>query len=287
MGRLVIGYQNRCDEGALSGGSWIASAPLSNLQDRRISRVARSNGVTNAATQFDIDLGRPRRISLLALVVHNISVVGRVRVQGADNPGFASPVHDSGWQQVWPFGMIDQSLLEWEDDNFWFGTLSDDARAGFQSPYTWRVNPYVACRYWRVLIDDTSNADGYIQIGRLFISDAWSPSIGGAGMGASLVYEDASSPDRSLGGTKYFDKRESYRVYRFSLPALTKAEAFNYALEMQRISGLSGEVLVIPDPDDRINMPRRAFVANMQQLNPITQPNGAAMATEFVLEEII
>lgn len=287
MARILIGYQNRCDEGALSGGNWLAAAPLTNLQDRRISRVARSNGVATAATRFDIDLGKPRLISVLALVVHNISVTGSVRIQGADNAGFVSPQHDSGWRQVWPYGMIPAELLEWEDDNFWLGTLTEEARAGYQSPYIWRVQPPVSCRYWRVLIDDTANPNGYVQIGRLFLSHAWSPSVGNYGLGASLGFEDPTQVDQSLGGAEYFDARQSYRVFRFDLPVLTAAEAYERALEMQRLVGVSGEVLVLPDPDDALNQPRRAFVGRLRQLNPVTQPYNAVMTTSYEVKEIV
>jgi hypothetical protein len=71
--RTIIGYGNRCDEATLAGGSWMTTLPLANLQNRLIAKVARSNGTTKAATQFDIDLGRARKIGVLALVGHNLT----------------------------------------------------------------------------------------------------------------------------------------------------------------------------------------------------------------------
>ena len=75
--RTLIAYGNRCDEGTLSGGTWLSTLPLANLQNRLIAKVARSSGTTTAATQFDINLGRARRIGMLSLIGHNLTVVQR------------------------------------------------------------------------------------------------------------------------------------------------------------------------------------------------------------------
>jgi hypothetical protein len=132
---MFLAWQNRTDEGTLSGGSWLAALPLVNLQYRQVQKVARSASAANASTQFMIDLGSAKAIGVIALVVHNISVSGKVRVTASDTQTFTSTLYDSGWQLVWPYGVIPQDLLEWEDDNFWLGTLSQQARAGYQSPY--------------------------------------------------------------------------------------------------------------------------------------------------------
>ena len=76
---------------ALSGGSWDAGNPLTNLQSRKLHLVARSSGVTEAQTVFTADLGTARPVRVVALPKHTISEAGRWRVRGFT----ALPILDS------------------------------------------------------------------------------------------------------------------------------------------------------------------------------------------------
>ncbi len=84
MANIFLAWQNRADEGVLSGGSWLSALPLSNLQNRQVQKVARSASTATTATQFDIDLQGNKSIGVIALIVHNISVSGRVRFRAAN-----------------------------------------------------------------------------------------------------------------------------------------------------------------------------------------------------------
>lgn len=82
----------------LSGGSWVAGLPLTNLQDRRLNLAARSTGVTLANTQFEIDLKIPRPIRVFALPKHTLSLAGYVRIRGWTGAGgTGTNVYDTGW----------------------------------------------------------------------------------------------------------------------------------------------------------------------------------------------
>jgi hypothetical protein len=427
MPNITLGWNNRTDSGTLSGGSWLASLPLTNLQNRQVQKVARSTNAAVASTQFQIDLGQARSIGVLGLVVHNISVSGRVRVTGGESASawtnlltfpndfdnavwtkgtctvtanattapdgtatadrltatgsdsyayqnftigaaaqftcsvwlradtttniqlnvrqfpsntdtsisvtvtaswqkftitgttvsgttsaiFAAvgsfgsfttgevvyawgaetvlgngSIYDSGWVDVWPTGMIPQNLLEWEDDNFWLGTLSANARAGYQSPFIHLLSTAQNLRYWRVEIADTTNTDGYVQIGRLFTSSVWTPSVNYS-YGAGLGYLDPTPVDTSLSGAEFFDVRSRYRVFNFELQYIEASEAYAYALELQRLSGNSGEVLVVPDRSDTANQPYRSFVGRLLQMGEITQPQPSTFSTRFQVKELL
>ncbi len=283
--RTLIAYGNRCDEATLSGGSWLAGLPLANLQNRLIAKVARSSGVTTAATKFDVDLGRARRIGMMALIGHNFTVVAKVRIRGDDAADFATPLYDSGWVDVWPYGMIPPELLEWEEDNFWLGTLSDQARAGYQSPFIHRVTTLPSLRYWRVEIDDTTNSDGYIQIGRLFLADVWQPTFGPV-VGAAISMDDTTIIESSLGGSEYFDARAKPRVHRFDLRAMNKTEAYTRVLDLQNLLGVAGEILIDPDYADQENKPRRAFVGRLRSLAPVVESSPGIFDTSFEIREV-
>lgn len=286
MTNLLIGYQNRTDEGTLSGGTWLSTLPLVNLQNRLVQRVARSSGATLAATKFVVDLGAAQSIGVVALVVHNLSVSGKVRVQGDTSTAFTTPTYSSGWVDVWPAGMIPPELLNWEDDNFWLGTISANARAGYQSPFIHVLTSATSCRYWQIEIDDTFNSDGYVQIGRLFMSATWTPSINYA-YGAELGYKDTSPIETSLTGAEYFDVRSKPREFSIALEGLTDTEAYDVVLSMQRVSGISGEILQVPDLSDTMRIPARAYVGRLVEMSPISNPQPGRFTTKLKIRELI
>jgi hypothetical protein len=426
MANIFLAWQNRADEGILSGGSWNAALPLVNLQNRQVQKVGRTTNAALASTQFNLDLQSPKQIGAVALVVHNISVSGKVRISASDalaawsnllsfpsefenaawtkatctvtpnaatapdgtttaelltatsvnsgvyqsvliagstafqssvwlraatpttlnivtiqstttliettcnvttewqkftvsgttdagttsigfyvggNGSFQSAeavfawnanlvtgsgiLFEGGWNDVWPAGVIPQDLLEWEDDNFWLGTLSQQARAGYQSPYILRLPSVQTMRYWRVEISDAGNSDGYIQIGRLFMARGWTPSVNYA-YGGSLGYQDPTPVETSLSGAEYFDIRSKFRVMNFDLEYISDTEAYSYALDLQRLAGISGEVLVMPDGgEDLGQQPLRSFVGRLRQIGAVTQPKPTAYSVKFEVKELL
>lgn len=287
MANIFLAWQNRTDEGTLTGGSWLSALPLVNLQNRQVQKVARSTNALLASTKFDIDLGATRTVGVLALIVQNMSVSAKVRITGASSSSYTSPEYQSAWVDVWPSGVIAQDLLEWEDDNFWLGTMTSEQRAGYQSPFIHLLPTAQALRYWRVEIDDTTNSVGYVQIGRLFIAKGWTPTVNYA-YGAGLGYQDPTPVETSLSGAEFFDIRSKYRVMSFSLEYITDTEAYNYALELQRLAGVSGEVLVVPDGGtDLGQQPLRSYVGRLKQLGPVKHPKPAAFTVDFEVKELL
>lgn len=285
MSNILLAYQNRTDEGTLSNGNWLSTLPLTNLQNRLVQRVARSNGVTLAATKFDIDLGVAKAIGVVALVVHNFSVSAKVRVLADDTADFATPTYNSGWVDVWPSGMIPQNLLNWEDDNFWLGTLSETARAGYQSPFIHVLGSEQTYRYWRVEVDDIGNTDGYIQIGRLFMAATWTPTVN-YNYGAGLSYKDTTGIETSLSGAEYFEVRTKVREFSFTLEWMSTTEAYDIMLQLQRVAGVSGEILQIPDQSDVARIPARAYVGRLVNLEQIDQHKIDKFKVQLTIREL-
>lgn len=288
MATILLSYNNRSDVATLSGGSWLASLPLTNLQDRRLGKVARSSNALTTSTTFDIDLGASATypIGVYALVAHNLSASATVRIRASGDPTFATSLYDSGTVSAWPAGLIPTSLLEWENSNFWLGTISDQARAGFRSPYVCINTARTLARYHRVSISDTTNTDGYCQLGRLFLADIWSPTYNYQS-GASLGWSDPTVIDTSVGGTRYYDQRNRYRTFTFRLGWVTQTEAYTQAMEMQRLVGMSGEVLVIPDSADATNGLRRNFLGRMSSLKQLPISETGLFSFDAELEEVI
>ena len=195
-------------------------------------------------------------------------------------------VFEGGWTAVWPSGAIPESLLEWEDDNFWLGTLSQSAIAGYQAPFIELVAPQQVLQHWRVEIADTSNPDGTVQIGRLFMAQTWVPTVN-ISYGSGLGFEDPTPIEMSLSGAEYFDVRSRFRVFDFELQYLGSTEAYTSALDLQRQAGASGEVLVVPDFDDPSTQPARAFLGRLRQMSQVRQPKPSAFVVAYQAKELI
>lgn len=285
MANITLGWPNRIDAATVSGGSWQATLPLSNIKDRRLSRLARSSNALAASTIINLDLGSARTVGAVALVAHNLSVSATVRIMGDDAADFATPVYSSGWFSAWASGVIPQELLEWEDDNFWLGTISQQAAAGYQSPIIHIVAARPVLRYWRIEISDTSNSDGYVQIGRVFIGDTWTSTYNYS-YGTGLGHEDSTEIESSLGGEEYFDDRKRFRVFRFALDWLTESESYVRVIDLQRLAGVSGELLVVPDSDDATHSFRRSFLGRLRSLSPMIHVNSAQRSAQFEIKEV-
>lgn len=269
MANITIGYPNRIDSATLSGGSWETTLPRSNIQDRRLSKLART---TAAGASLTIDLGSAKTIGILAIAAHNFSSAATIRLEGDDASGFSSLNYDSGTISAYPTGSIPQELLEWEDDNFWLGTISEEAIAGYRSPFILVIPSKPVLRYWRITIADASNPDGYTQMGRVFIGDAWTSEYNYS-FGASLKFSDPTVVMESLGGEEYFDVRKNPREHEFTLQFLSETEAYARVIDMQRYAGVSGEVLVVPNSDDTSNGFRRNFLGRMVDLGGFSDVN--------------
>lgn len=274
MANALFGFPNQGDAATLSGGSWSASLPITNLQDRVLAKKARSADLAAASTIVIADLGRTRQIRIAALIAHNLSMTALYRVTAANASNFATLVADSGWLPVWPAVYPSGALtqLEWEDDNWWTGQYTAEQVTGVNWNLIHVFNPaYVLARYWKIELSDPLNANGFVEAGRLFLAPAWQPAKNFS-YGASLGWESNTQIDEALGGTEYFDRRTPYRVQRLSLDWLTTEEGLVSAYELIRRAGIDGEVLFVRDPDDTLHAIRRQFLGRLRQLSPLEDP---------------
>lgn len=271
-GNIMLGFPNRIDQATLSGGSWTAGLPLTNLQNRLFARVARTTNAQTGSTQFVIDLGEPRRINIFALINHNISVTAKIRIETSGQSDF-STIQDSYYGDVWN-GVAntywDINALEWENDNFWIGSYSAEDIAGFTSISTQILDNFRSARYFRIRIEDSSNPAGYIQVGRVFIGPSIQPAANYS-YGSGFGYETNTAVETALNGAEFFDVREPLRSIRFTLEMMSNDEAYGSFLEIIRRAGIHGEIFVIPDPEDEFNGLRRNFMGRNRQLNPLEQ----------------
>ena len=289
MANCIIAFPNYVDATyytvAFSGGSWQASLPLTNLKDPLLSKVSRSTSASLDNAQFDVDLGADRDVRLIAIPKHNISRLGKVRVRGSTSASFATSVLDTGWRDVWqvvyPFGTLPYGHPSW-----WDGKLSAEDAQWAVIPFVYVHSAAVVARYWRVEIDDTANAAGYIELTRLFLSPGWQPTRNLA-YGNQLGWETETKSGLSLGGARFYDVRPARRVIRFSVNHLDVDEALAWPFDMQQRLQVSTQVYFLFNPDDTAHLHRRAFLGTLRTLSPLEFPFHDINHAAFEIEEVI
>lgn len=279
----MIAFPNRIDQATLSGGSWLSALPLTNLQDIRYARKARTANLLAASGVINIDLGQQRDIRLVALIAHNLTELATIRIRGsAADPTFAVTSFDSGSISAYP--AVDSLSLAWEDPSFWFGVIDAERRAYYPSHAIFLMDAPAFARYIRIEMLDTSNPDGFIDLGRVFVGPAWFPEVG-ISPGFQIGHEDATTVEESVGRTEYFDQRPLVRVMRFSLDWLQTNEVFGSVFDFERQLGISGEAFVVPFPDQPERITQTAFPCRMRQLSPAELPSFGVWQKNFELKE--
>ncbi|BBL75569.1 hypothetical protein [Methylomagnum ishizawai] len=259
---LILGYRNLIDRCAVSGGSYEATLPLGNIQDRRLSKRARTTGLSGG--RVDITLppngsGLPY-VTFVAVAGHNLTDTGTIRVRGYEDSSYATAIYDSGTGPVWPvvadYGATPGLAVVLPDHGAW-----------------------LPC--WRIDLADPDNAAGYLEFGRVFIGQQWEPTP--PDFGWSLGYEDPTVVEESLGGAEYFDLRRLYRVLKIGFSYLEDGEA-DAALEIQRVAGIGGELVVAWDWG---TVAGRSFIGRMRALNPLESPDPVRFSMAFEVRETV
>jgi hypothetical protein len=286
VSNCLIGFTNRVAAATLSGGSWLAGLPLTNVQSEIIGVKARSTNAALASTKFLIDLGSANLPTVIcALVAHNISTEGKIRMRASetDPTMVANVVYDSGWGDTWP-PVYQTEDVPWEADNCWEGQWTPEQRSGLNFP-AWRATSYpIYARYWLIEIDDTVNTAGYIEIGRVFLGNAWQPTINMA-YGAGIGIEDPSEIDEAISGAEFASKRAKYRVAHFTIENLTTDEAMSYGFDLMRAVGTTDDVLFIYDPTETLHSQRRSMLGRLRTLSAIETVNVDANTTVWEVKE--
>ena len=216
---MRIAYDNLIDDYTLTPSSEDGSYPVENIQDTRLSRVFRTDSEVSDVT-IDIDLGSAQGITCCAILAHNITSGATIKIQADDNAGFSSPAE-----------------------------LSLTHAAGIIVHFFSSTPSY---RYWRFYIDDDSNSDGYIELGRLFLGTYLT-------IDNSCLRElpeealDTSVVDYSLTGQAYGDEGDIFRRYALQFPYWSSSMLSSIKTFVEAVKKYEPFILVIDeDNTDKI-----------------------------------
>jgi hypothetical protein len=296
MANIGLAYDNKMDGATLTGGSWEVTLPLTNSQDRILSRFARSTDAVSTNTYFDFALGDNELLQVFGLIRHAIAPGGTVRVvlsQTTDFSGIpfdltgATIDYDTGVVEAWP-SVFSTEGTAWESDNWWFGRLDQQLVDAYgQTNFILPINSGtgVVARYGRVYISQGTGptAPAYVQFGRAWIGPWFQPERNYI-YGAELNWENLTTRRRALGGMNYYRKRRMVRVFRLGFDSLSEAEAYQ-VFDIKRILDIDGQVIIIADPDDQQTSFQRNFLGNVSSPDPVTHPNYGQYQSAFEIRE--
>jgi hypothetical protein len=299
----MICHPNYADSATITGSPWTDTLPVTNIQTPYIRQMARTTGVAlmdptpalpdggQASAVINIDFGRLRYLTAVSLTNHNLSRGAMVRLVLWSDATRSTVKYDFGWQPVWP-RWFDTMQLRWADSNFWYGQITDELIKTYPKIFLQMLNTggavanATSVRYASIYLEDTENINGYIDIGRLFAAEDWTPKNNML-YGAGIQWVDPSVINKSLDGTKYMEKRTKYRQVIFQLKYMKPIEGVNKALLLTQQAGITGEVLYIFDPSDLQLMQQRSFVGTLSELSPLEWWMFGRTSMAFKIEEAV
>ena len=252
---FILGYANQVDDAPVSGGSWNASYPLTNIKTSYLFQRARSTDAVSTSSTMVIDTGENQTIGVVALVRHNITTNGTVRIQGYTDAGLSTLSFDSG------------AVTVYAGDDFAHAFTPTEAR------------------YWKITISNLGNPDGYIEIGRVFIGWRFEPEVC-VDWGLNIGVESQTTVMQSLAGPEYFDSRPNRRIVSGQWSWLTQAEAHGVYLDIQRQQDIEKEVYAMMDSDTQF--PDQVwFLGRFRTLNAIEWPYVDRHSVGFEISEVL
>jgi len=266
MAKFEILSKNVADTATLSGGGWVTSLSLLNLQNKQYHKRARSLSLNASDTQLIAVFAKAELINVVGLRSHNGSNGGRIKVTASNNSDFSSPLLVKE-QDIWKpwFFPTDRPI---ESENWLSGKPTDAEKEIYPSIFLYKLDSLIKAQYWKFEIIDPDNTKGYFESGRLFMGVSWSLPIDMIDPPTITPVEVIKS-DSSIGGQEYIQSFYKYRLLSFTLLG-TKSDIFKKFNDMQMNIGVLDEILVIPDPDDDQNEIREVFIGRIKELSELT-----------------
>ena len=144
-----------------------------------MTRRARSTNAQLTSTQFRVAMAEPLTALGIQVIATNLSRLANIRLTWYGDLAFTTSNGTTGFIPVGT--SIDwTNVLEWFDwlnPDFWLGAQpfvdpdnqGRDIRHRFDAP--------TSIQYLKVEFDDTTNAEGFIEVGYVFIGQPFVPSI--------------------------------------------------------------------------------------------------------------
>jgi hypothetical protein len=274
VANIGLFFPNRAQPGlANSLGSWSTALPASNMLDPTLAKVARSTDATTASTRRSFDLGSARVLRAFALVNHNLSAAATWRVLLGTSAG-ASNVY-AGTLAPWLSATFEAGLVA--------AGMEDGVYLRNGTPAIIVLPAFYTAQHVTIEISDTGNADGFVQIGRLFAGGGLVPEVNPA-HGLQDGWVDKSTKLESENGSEWPTPRRRLKTVSFVLDSLSLAEG-EQLHEMMRVLGTIEEVLYVPDVADAALQQRYGMLGTLSELSALAYPYPRTRALPLAIRQ--
>lgn len=220
MSNLILAWRNHVDDATLTASSEASVRPATNLQDENGGTYWQTVDGVDSGVTLDIDAGSAVTWRAFGAFRTNFTTAMTWTIALGTSPG-ASDVYSSG-------------------------SVSGGIAAGYNQAIHVADQDYSA-RHCRITLGDGANPDTFLRVGLLYAGPIFQPGFNIA-FGWSVGREDRSRMLVSRGGQKWPIDGPRPRILDFSLEFQTDAEVFDDLLELDRLQGVTGNVLAIPRP---------------------------------------
>ncbi|MFJ5538529.1 hypothetical protein [Vreelandella titanicae] len=268
---MRIIFDNVHDSAALTATT--NALPIANTQRTGRSYIWRSTSSTDQV--ITATLSSPKFLGALVLGQHNISTTGRVRIELLLSGGV---VFDSEFRlpsEVKPLGEWIVGVDPWGVSNL---TLLPTRQF-----VVW-MDEEILCDSYRITINDPSNPDGYLQLGRIFAGQYYSPDKNPT-YGLTLEWQDFGENVRTESGSLRTIGEGFARALNFDLDFLNKNGMADLTLNLVR-AGKGKEVYINIYPEQGgVKEAAHAFVAKRSSNFSTTANFFNNWATQLTFEE--
>jgi hypothetical protein len=246
MANMRIIHTNVIDGAAnlASSPACATGMPVGNIQLARRGSFARET----SSTSWTISGEYSGAVSAMCIVGHNLTGSATVRLRLYSDYAKTTTVYDSTALPVWtpqvwgdpaasPNGGLEWGVLPWLATGILSGTPEY-----FPVWFTSVANGVA----FTIDIVDTNNVDGYLQIGRVYLGEYWSPTVNDA-YGLSMWWKEASKQVRTDGGSLRTEGYYPYRAYSCSFDAMDETDRGNF-MEIIRKLGLRLDFFISFNP---------------------------------------
>lgn len=292
MNNFLLGYANIVDSSTLTASnSWQSTLPLSNIKTRELSRKARSVNDDAFTLTFDFSSSGDVPIGCVALAEHNFSRDCVIAIKGYKSGDL---VYASNETYAWPY--LDPTDGFFDTYDYAAAIISNYQITKERKNFIFIFDENKRIDKIEIEITDTSNVDGFIDIGRAFIGSLYQPTRNVNFGDISIGINDNTEIQYSRTKSKFFNELAKQRTASIVWGNLFKEEGLQL-LKIQRIHGVSGELLFANGYPTVVEISGKdafssvwtatSFLSTASELTPLAFPNLHLYSGGFKLEEVL
>lgn len=274
---LRIIYDNVIDSATLTASTSASGLPVTNLQKEQKGFVWRSTTTTATITAT---WTLTQTLSGVVLPFCNLTNAATLQIKIYTNTTDTTPVLDTGVVSAGAYTPTD----------LW-GGLSNISTG--VNAYSYGGGTYA--RDWfattqgkklEIIITDTTNSSGYIELSRIVCGNYWSPTFN-TGYGVGVGYDDTSEISRTESGNLITANGTVHKTLTFDMSWLTETDRVKM-LSILRGNGLRKPIFISIFPDDAVLTKEQNYqiYGKLNNLIQITHPMYSIYASSLDIKEI-